>query len=233
MTTIPAGSGFAGRTVGGGTRSNVYGSRTYGSGYPGVVGNRGVAGLGFPFFFWPVTFGGAAYAGTHYYHHSDEYGDANNNTRPGGSQKVAIFKSGQSETFRLLADGESVESLVEVIKDKCDPPLVSADVSVEDYDGSDIEPPLPEQVIQYYRASSIALSLDSYNNTAVFAEDVVPDVPIPTDSLSTEHLMLMRCLNETIGEAAPLIDESAAASLSSPSSLLVLGLAVALIRAQL
>ncbi len=37
--------------------------RTYGSGYPGYYG-RGVGGLGFPFYFWPLAFGtvgGAAY----------------------------------------------------------------------------------------------------------------------------------------------------------------------------
>lgn len=31
--------------------------RTYGSGYPGTTG-RGVAGRGFPFFFWPVVWPG-------------------------------------------------------------------------------------------------------------------------------------------------------------------------------
>ena len=36
--------------------------RTYGSGYPGVVG-RGTAGRGFPFFFWPIVWPVAAGAG--------------------------------------------------------------------------------------------------------------------------------------------------------------------------
>ena len=31
-------------------------TRIYGSGYPGVEG-RGVAGRGFPFYFWPLSFG--------------------------------------------------------------------------------------------------------------------------------------------------------------------------------
>jgi hypothetical protein len=44
--------------------------RTYGSGYPGVAG-RGVAGLPFPFFFWPLAWGGAA-VGTAAYLHDDE-----------------------------------------------------------------------------------------------------------------------------------------------------------------
>jgi len=40
--------------------------RTYGSGYPGQSSTRGTADRGFPFYFWPVSFGvggagGAAY----------------------------------------------------------------------------------------------------------------------------------------------------------------------------
>lgn len=45
--------------------------RMYGSGYPGVAG-RGVSGRGFPFFFWPIAWGGVAGLGTAAYLHSDE-----------------------------------------------------------------------------------------------------------------------------------------------------------------
>jgi hypothetical protein len=48
--------------------------RTYGSGYPGVVG-RGTAGRGFPFFFWPIVWPVAAGAGAAaYLSGSDEVG---------------------------------------------------------------------------------------------------------------------------------------------------------------
>jgi len=48
--------------------------RTYGSGYPGVVG-RGSAGRGFPFFFWPIVWPVAPGAGgTAYLSGSDEVG---------------------------------------------------------------------------------------------------------------------------------------------------------------
>lgn len=45
-------------------------SRAYGSGYPGVAG-RGVGGLNFPFFFWPVTFVGVGgiYGASYYHNH--------------------------------------------------------------------------------------------------------------------------------------------------------------------
>ena len=41
-------------------------SRTYGSGYPGLTNQRGVSNLNFPFFFWPLVWGGAAFHGPAY-----------------------------------------------------------------------------------------------------------------------------------------------------------------------
>lgn len=43
----------------------------YGSGYPGIAG-AGVAGRGFPFYFWPLVWGTAAGIGTAAYLHDDE-----------------------------------------------------------------------------------------------------------------------------------------------------------------
>ncbi|KAG6899917.1 hypothetical protein C0995_004657 [Termitomyces sp. Mi166 len=68
---IPAGQLFAGRMAGGGTRGQVFGTRTYGSGYPGITG-AGVSNRGFPFYFWPVVWGTAVGAGTATYLHNDE-----------------------------------------------------------------------------------------------------------------------------------------------------------------
>ena len=87
ISTITSGL-FAGRTVGGATRTNVFGNRygldepffdiplifitlshshrKYGSGYPGYP--IGVAGYGFPFFFWPLAFSGSYVYGAHYIH---------------------------------------------------------------------------------------------------------------------------------------------------------------------
>ena len=45
--------------------------RTYGSGYPGL-GGRGVTGRGFPFYFWPIAWGGLAGLGAAAYLHSTE-----------------------------------------------------------------------------------------------------------------------------------------------------------------
>ncbi|KAL0065015.1 hypothetical protein AAF712_008008 [Marasmius tenuissimus] len=119
VSTISSGA-FAGRSIGGGNRDQVYGSRQYGSGYPGVTG-AGVAGRGFPFYFWPVTWGGAAGAGTaaHYHNHRDEYGRPNNSSRPGGAMTYATFVVDNSTTYHVIADNTTVASLVTTINKKC------------------------------------------------------------------------------------------------------------------
>ena len=89
VLTIQSGF-FSGRTAGGGTRDSVFGNRSvqvifshsmslfasilfenrkYGSGYPGYP--IGVAGYGFPFYFWPLAFGGGSLYGAHYIHDNE------------------------------------------------------------------------------------------------------------------------------------------------------------------
>ncbi|KAJ7508073.1 hypothetical protein B0H11DRAFT_2308278, partial [Mycena galericulata] len=54
----------------------------------------------------------------------------------------------------------------------------------------------PEQVLQYYRASSVALTPDGYNNTTVFApENSTANTPLPAGTDAN----LLDCLNQTIG----------------------------------
>lgn len=68
--------------------------------------------------------------------------------------------------------------------------------------------PQPEQSVQYYRASSVVLTLDGYNNTAVYADEDTADLPLPgvVVDLNTNDGKLLGCLNQTIGTAVPLID---------------------------
>lgn len=61
---------------------------------------------------------------------------------------------------------------------------------------------VPEEAIQYYRASTIVLTLDGYNNSAGVQENSTADVPLP----SWVNQSMLECVNETIGAAAPLID---------------------------
>ncbi|KAJ7107292.1 hypothetical protein C8R43DRAFT_204642 [Mycena crocata] len=222
VSSIPAGQPFAGddvlllqivllglhsvgRQEGSGTRAQVFGTQTYGSGYPGTAG-RGVAGRGFPFFFWPLSFGAVGGVGTGAYLHSNnEYGRSNNASRPGGVMMTAAFQSNGTNgtTFRILADNTTVVDLITDITANCSASLSSSSAtSPSSYNDTATLPPQPEQVVQYYRASSIALSLDGYNNTSIFQAEGTPDVPLP----SGIDTVLMDCLNQTIGLAAPLID---------------------------
>jgi hypothetical protein len=70
--------------------------------------------------------------------------------------------------------------------------------------------------VQYYRASSVALTLDGYNNTGALAPEGTPDTPLPTN-IDTS---LLDCLNQTIGLAVPLID-GAVFQLAAPNMGLV------------
>ncbi|KAK0501410.1 hypothetical protein EDD18DRAFT_1347495 [Armillaria luteobubalina] len=184
-STIPAGQLFAGRSIGGGTREQVFGTKSYGSGYPGISG-RGVAGRGFPFYFWPVVWGGDAGAGTAAYLHSDEYGFPENISRPGGPMISVTFNSsaGDSSTFHVVSDNTTVTSLISDITGNCSSLLnTSSTITTYAYNASNSSVPQPEQVIQYYRASSVYLTLDGYNNTAVFGSENTTDVPLPAGSI--------------------------------------------------
>ncbi|KAF8878254.1 hypothetical protein CPB85DRAFT_1443404 [Mucidula mucida] len=178
-TTIPSGSLFAGRSTGGGQRSGVYGSSCdVGSGYPGYYG-RGVGGLGFPFYFWPLAFGtvgGAAYL------YNDEYGLPSNTSRPGGAQSMAAFQSNSTQTiYRIASDNDTVVDLIDVIQQNCSSHLTSTSAT----------------------AAFAALSIDGYNNTAVFSSDANATATTLPSSIDTT---LLDCLNSTIGQAIPLVD---------------------------
>ena len=61
----------------------------------------------------------------------------------------------------------------------------------------------PNQVVQYYRASSVALTLDEYNNSATFSSNQnTIDTPLPSNIDTT----LLNCLNQTIALSVPLAD---------------------------
>ncbi|TFK70715.1 hypothetical protein BDN72DRAFT_794822 [Pluteus cervinus] len=217
VVVIPSGSQFAGRQEGGANRNEVFGTKQFGSGYPGLFG-RGVGGRGFPFYYWPLAWAGVGAVGTgaasYAYLNSDEF-SPDGKTRPGGQQATAYFlgsNPSDSTTYRLISDNGTVSDLITDILGNCvniiDPSRSSSSPSF--YDNT-TQSPRPEQVIQYYRASTAALTLDGYNNSAVFqsgldANDTSHDSLLPS-SLNTT---VLDCLNSTIGTAIPLVDASTA-----------------------
>ncbi|KAK7012285.1 hypothetical protein R3P38DRAFT_1590134 [Favolaschia claudopus] len=194
--TIPSGQTFAGRHAGGATRDQIYGSKTFGSGYTGY-NTRGINGRGFPFWFWPLSWGSDPGHGVNAaYLYTNEYGDPNNSSRPGGPIVMAAFQSkSNATTFRLVADNQTVVDLIPVITSGCSHNFSSNSTTPTAFSAIDAA---PEQVVQYYRASSLALTLDGYNNSAAFGpEGSAADTSLPAGIDDG----LLGCLNNTIGQS--------------------------------
>lgn len=251
---IPSGEPFAGRTRGGGTRENVYGTpyvsetgyelfteraltdssllaRYYGSGYPGQSGGLGVAGRDFPYVYWPVVYDvpSPGYRPSYLYPHEVgpafsflrssathvltlstpfQYGKPNNKSRIGGPEMQATFasRSPHTSTFHILSDNSTIVALIASIRTNCsskyDPARSSTRPAAYTGAGRD---PQPEQAVQYYRASSVVLTLDGYNDTAVLRTDGhAPAAPLPLPA--NVDRPLLNCLNATIGESVPLFN---------------------------
>lgn len=137
----------------------------------------------------------------------------NETQRPGGNLVSAIVHPSwnTSVTYRLLGDNNSVTAVFDALVANCS--VVNSSSAITAYTPSPMTWPLPEQIIQYYRASTFALSLDGYNNTASLPanmpanNDTAPwplsqDSPLPAGLNNT----FLVCVNTTIGASVPLID---------------------------
>ncbi|CAE7201433.1 unnamed protein product [Rhizoctonia solani] len=215
VTTIPSGSRFSGRQAGGGSRDGVYGGSYYGSGYPyGSYGSSWVGGRPFPFYYWPV------YIGPHEYYGSSEYGPANSTERPGGPMyTISVYstdaKYNTSDVYRILGDKDSVATVLAALQSNC----TVAGGTMFDYDptSSDLAHSLPriESVIQWYRSSSFALSLDGYNNSASAVtaaalsnntQQLIAALPPSTPLPSNLNRAFLDCVNYTTANSLPLVD---------------------------
>jgi hypothetical protein len=106
-------------------------------------------------------------------------------------------------TFRIIADNMTVVDLIDAVQSNCTSNLSgSSSTTPSTYEDSLTALPQPEQAIQYYRASTVALTLDGYNNTGALGPDGSPDAPLPSNIDTT----LLDCVNQTIGAAVPLVD---------------------------
>jgi hypothetical protein len=119
--------------------------------------------------------------------------------------EATFLSSTSNTTFHLLADNSTVTSLITAIDSNCTSSNLSSSSSktAVPLNASDPNAPKPEQAVEYYRASSVVLTLDGYNNTAALSDDLnAVDTPLPTNIDTT----LLYCLNQTIGVGVPLID---------------------------
>lgn len=111
----------------------------------------------------------------------------------------------------MLSDESTVSSLIGTVNANCSSSLNKTSTSSSPTPFTNLSTwPLPEQALQYYRASSVVLTLDGYNDTAALngtqnSSASVPMAPLPNGTDTT----LLTCLNETIGLAVPLVDTGA------------------------
>jgi len=217
--TIPSGSLFAGRQSGGASRGQVFGTSAYGSGYPGLASGT-VVGRGFPFGFWPIVWGTTAGVATAaYLDDSNEYGAPDNSSRPGGVLLQApLQEPNDNTTYHLVADNSTLTSLLQSIEANCT--LSTNNITPQAFNPDNSSQPQPVQAIQYYRASSITLTLDGYNNTAAIdGVNTTAQTPLPS-GLNTTFL---DCVNQTIGAAAPLIGGASPLTMTSTYQLVSVG----------
>jgi hypothetical protein len=108
----------------------------------------------------------------------------------------------------VLSDTNTVASLIGSVKNNCSSDLNQNSTSNSPTPFTNLTSvPLPEQAVQYYRASSVVLTLDGYNDTDALngtqnPSATAPGAPLPNGTDTT----LLTCLNATIGAAVPLVD---------------------------
>ncbi|KAJ7693232.1 hypothetical protein B0H17DRAFT_933236, partial [Mycena rosella] len=172
----------------------------YGSEYPGV-NSRGVHGRNLPFYFWPVVWeeNDLNYnSNTSYL-----YGPSNDTSRPGGALQFSVSTSNSTTatpiTLWVSTDETTLIDLLTFINTNCS--FASTSTMGTPFGPGEI--PHPEEAVQYYRARSVVLGLEGYNNTAIFSAGYMTDVLLPTVDNT-----LLDCANQMIGRAVPLVKTS-------------------------
>lgn len=121
--------------------------------------------------------------------------------------QATLHSNTTDSVFHFIADNSTVVAILPIIRANCSmhgnlDNSTSSSVPFA-YTGSNASDPQPIDAIQYYRASSAVLTLDGYNNTVALSSTpnaTANSIPAGVD------LMLLACLNATIGAAIPLVD---------------------------
>jgi hypothetical protein len=117
----------------------------------------------------------------------------------------AAFQSNDTGSiYRVVTDNTTALALIPVITTNCSGSIGNSDLFPVS-NSSDSSQAQPEQAIQYYRASSVVLTLDGYNNSAaVFGPEGTPDSQLPANIDKN----LLDCINKTIQATVPLVDSA-------------------------
>lgn len=141
-------------------------------------------------------------------------------------------------TYRIIGDKSSIDAVYTALILNC--PIVNGTSTISPYSPNRTTLPQPEQVVQWYRASTFALTLDVYNNSAASYANMpsspsIPALPLSDDTPlpSTLNRTFLECLNQTIGAAVPLINNDTSKHLtiteiSEIATFAVFGLAILL-----
>ena len=148
-----------------------------------------------------------------------QYGPTLNDTRPGGLLSTAIVlpsNNASQNSYYLVGDESSVSVVLASLVSNCG--IVNSTATNTYINGTTTLGrmalvPHAEQMVQYYRASSFALALSTYNNSAALpsrapaSNNSIPyplseDAPLPL----AINMTLFACLNSTIAATVPLID---------------------------
>jgi hypothetical protein len=134
--------------------------------------------------------------------------------RPGGNTSIVPVKSSSAstnETYHLVGDAASVRAVLAALISNCSAQDTTSQIAVFARDAS-VPAVYPEQAVQYYRASSFALTLDGYNNSASLvgnqpadnntAPPDVADTPLP----GSLNMAFLECVNVTTAFALPVVD---------------------------
>jgi hypothetical protein len=134
--------------------------------------------------------------------------------RPGGNTSIVPVKSSSAstnETYHLVGDAASVRAVLAALISNCSAQDTTSQIAVFARDAA-VPALYPEQAVQYYRASSFALTLDGYNNSASLvgnqpadnntAPPDVADTPLPVSL----NMAFLECVNVTTAFALPLVD---------------------------
>ncbi|KAG8902856.1 hypothetical protein FRB99_004018 [Tulasnella sp. 403] len=127
------------------------------------------------------------------------------------TQQTSPSNPNATSPYVLLGDHDSIVAVTSYLQSNC-----SANVAQPTaFNPNDPNAIQPQQIVQFYRASSFALALTSYNNPANNPANApasndsalsgLPDVPIPPGT----NLTFLDCVNNTIGANVPVLESRA------------------------